>query len=155
MELLQKINNYENEYVVKCFLRNFSMNETEAIDVFNETKKWLYLCYCIDKKSKKEGLKIPLYITPDMLIIDEMWHTFILCTLDYSKFCEDFFSMYIHHYPSVEKGEGSEIEKVKKMYKNNLKLIYEYLGEETLDKWFNKFADKYTKDYILQIYNKF
>jgi len=86
MELLQKINNYENEYVVKCFLRNFKMEEAEAVDIFNETKKWLYLSNCVINKSLETGEKIVAHITSDMKMIDDMWHTFILCTKDYFSF---------------------------------------------------------------------
>jgi hypothetical protein len=32
--------------------------------------------------------------------IDEVWHQFILFTLEYTKFCERFFGRYVHHRPS-------------------------------------------------------
>src|SRR5690348_8802846 len=32
-------------------------------------------------------------------VVDEAWHTFILFTLDYSRFCDEVFGRFIHHHP--------------------------------------------------------
>lgn len=37
-------------------------------------------------------------------IVDEAWHTFILFTSEYVKFCQDVFGKYIHHSPSISNG---------------------------------------------------
>jgi hypothetical protein len=33
--------------------------------------------------------------------VDEVWHTFILFTRDYTSFCNDVFGNYLHHQPSL------------------------------------------------------
>jgi hypothetical protein len=34
--------------------------------------------------------------------VDEVWHTFILFTRDYSRFCEEVFGFYLHHHPGLD-----------------------------------------------------
>lgn len=43
-------------------------------------------------------------LTPSLLI-DLVWHEFILCTKYYAAFCEKYFHTFIHHYPG---GEGQD-----------------------------------------------
>lgn len=145
----KSILDYTNEDVIDRFLGVYEMEEIEAISIFEETKKWLWLCSNVD---------FDLIIDDSLLIIDEMWHNFILFTKDYHEFCLSNFEDYIHHQPTTRKEkENWNKDRIKSLtdYKKTLKKqyehIYDQLGEDTLNKWYIEFSDKYTKEYIKTI----
>lgn len=167
IEVLQKHKNklaplidvlsYKNDFVVDCFLKNFSMPREEAEDIFYETIKWLYLCAYYQQHEESNSQS--LYIFGGTQIIDEMWHTFILCTKDYFTFCEKYLGKFIHHQP-ISKSEQEAIEQqylldrkkkeeeVYAEFKIQMNFVYEVLGEETVIKWFDTYLDKYSLEKI-------
>ena len=52
---LHKLKELKNENVLNRFLNQFSFSYDEATDIFEETKKWLWLCakIQIDRKTQK------------------------------------------------------------------------------------------------------
>lgn len=82
--------NYRNETVLKKYCIEYNVSKEDAELLFIEMLKFLYLC-SISEKS----------LSPSKAI-DKMWHTFILCTKDYAKFCEAHLGGFIHHNPDVE-----------------------------------------------------
>lgn len=59
---------------------------------FEELAKFLQLC------SETEGQCSP------SANLDKIWHSFILCTQDYSNFCKQRFGKFIHHQPTAGLG---------------------------------------------------
>jgi hypothetical protein len=51
--------------------------------------------YLLISEQERER-EVPLF----SLLIDEVWHQFVLFTLPYTRFCERFFGRYHHHHPS-------------------------------------------------------
>lgn len=146
---LKKISSYNNEDLIFRFLEMYEIDEAEAIDIFEETKKWLWLC---------SNSKFDLIIDDSLVIIDEMWHNFILFTKEYDAFCKEYLGIYIHHQPTTKlenenwnKNIHKSISELKENLKNQYEYIYDNLGEETLNKWYLEFADKYTKSHIKKI----
>ncbi len=92
---LGKALSYENLKVVSRFAQLYDVSFEEAGDVFVETKKWLWLASQVESGA--------LSITDPLLIIDEMWHNFVLFTLDYARYCTDCFGRYIHHAPTTQR----------------------------------------------------
>jgi len=35
-------------------------------------------------------------------VVDEVWHAFILFTIDYTRFCQGVFGFYLHHVPNID-----------------------------------------------------
>lgn len=148
-EKLQAILAYKNEDIISRFVDMFEVDEDEdedeAEDIFTETKKFLYVC------------QIPgLFIPDELLIIDEMWHNFILFTKEYHRFCNQHFGYFFHHLPAskAEKEQQkllstAEPEKIKEEFNEKLNFImghvYDHLGQETLIKWFQEYPVKYSK----------
>jgi len=83
------VNNYKNSDVIEKFRKEHEYTEQAAQILFNELKKYLIIC-----ASYRKGY-------PPSKSIDHIWHTFILFTMDYSKFCESAFGRYIHHAPNI------------------------------------------------------
>jgi hypothetical protein len=150
---LEKILEVENEDVICRFMDTYDIDEIEAKKIFQETKKWMWLCV-----ESKKNTKFNFFIDDSLLIIDEMWHNFILFTKDYADFCNQYFGYYVHHQLTTkfekENWKDNFIEKIE-LHKKNLKTQYEYiydfLGEKTLLIWYKDFAEKYTKEYLKKI----
>lgn len=139
---------YRNENVISRFTDMFSVTATEAEEIFKETLKFLYIC------------PLPGTFIPDeLLIIDEMWHNFILFTKDYQAFCNTHFGQYLHHLPASkqEKEQQQRInnedpEKAAADFNNRLKIfmesVFDHLGKETLLRWFTMYPSVYSKEII-------
>lgn len=142
---------YTNEDILNRFSRSFTIEEEEVVDIFNETKKFLGIC------------TLPgVFIPDDLLIIDEMWHNFILFTKEYSRFCEQYFGCFLHHLPASKKEkiisdrlQQEDPELAKGRFKQKMEvlmgIVYDAYGEATLLKWFSVYPQKYTKEQIKKL----
>ncbi|MBV8326816.1 hypothetical protein [Chryseobacterium sp.] len=142
---------YTDENVLFRFSNLYDLPEEEITDLFRETKKFIAICTEPD-----------IYINDDLLIIDEMWHNFILFTPVYASFCTSFFQRFIHHIPLSKKEkeaflkqEKTDPEKARTAYMGReerlISTVYELCGEETVIKWFSEYPEKYTREYIKSI----
>jgi len=137
---------YRNEDVIDRFLALYNIEQSEAEKIFTETLKWLWL------GNKVDGV----FIDDSTLIIDEMWHNFILFTQEYEYFCMQNFGRYIHHQPEKRKqqdwyNDSFNLEehkhKLEKLYED----VYDHLGEETLLTWYEEFSQKYSLENIKKL----
>jgi len=143
---LKDILNYQNEDVIDRFVMLYDVEYSEASKIFRETLKWLWL------GNKVDGV----FIDDSTLIIDEMWHNFILFTQDYGAFCMNNFGRYLHHQPEKRKKQDwydvpfnidEHKDKLEKLYEG----VYDHLGEETLLTWFEEFPETYSKEKIKKL----
>lgn len=150
LKSLEEVLEYQNENVIDRFINSFTVQKEEAHEIFNETKKWLWL----SAKSFEDNEK-NIFIGNDLLIIDEMWHIFLLFSLDYYAFYEKNFNVVVHHIPIV-KDENNSITTTLSDYKDREDAFYNYvfnnLGETTFNKWFLEYPKKYSKENIKSIY---
>lgn len=157
---LEELKNYRNDAVVNRFLETWALPVAEAEDIFEETKKWLWLS-AYNKERQEDSIK--LAISQSLKLIDEMWHTFILFTKDYCNFCERYFGYYIHHWPTpradydqtiaeYEREPKAVIARNRELFAAQYEVIYEVLGEETLVKWYSDYLEKYTDEYNKKIW---
>jgi len=149
---LEQVLQYKNQNIINKFLEEYDLSEEEVKDIFEETKKWLWLCSISPK----------LYMDDSIVVIDKMWHTFILFTKDYNEFCLHYFDNFIHHEPSTtaqkeEFKENYEVsnETYKELLRNQFTFIYKELGEDhgkaTLTKWYDIYSQKYTRGFLKSI----
>jgi hypothetical protein len=144
---------YQNEEVIYRFINTYDISFEEANDIFMETKKWLWLCAQPDIEE--------LSMTEAFFAIDEMWHTFIVFTPEYTDYCWKYFDQYIHHLPTTQR-EKDEIRRLQEedpvlaMEKHNQErlqqyaVIYDKLGAETLLKWFVEYPTRYSEELLTQ-----
>ncbi|UII33086.1 hypothetical protein LVD17_04500 [Fulvivirga ulvae] len=155
-DLIEAIDCDNEQAIIEGFMERYEVSYEEAFDIFLETKKWLWLASKTDKNDTQ------LFIDQPLLIIDEMWHNFILHTKQYYKFCITNFKRIIHHNPTPPKvkkeqteafltNPTKEIQKHEQRLARQYNLIYDHLGPETLLKWYDTMAEKYTPDYIQSI----
>ena len=140
----------DEDIILEGFMNRYDVSKEEAQEIFHETKKWLWLAALSDKEKNHN-----MFIDEPLLIIDEMWHTFILYTRSYYNFCINKFNKILHHQPN-SKIKGSKIvtelpsQKELKLRKQ-FNLIYDYLGPDTLVKWYETMPQRYTSEYIRSI----
>lgn len=139
---------FKNEDMISRFSDIYKMEPQEIDEIFTETLKFLYI-------SQIPGVFIP----DDLLIIDEMWHNMILFTPQYHEFSKKYFDSYFHHVPASKQEKDNRKERMLKNPENAkeeylqklefmLSVTYDYLGEETVIKWFREYPKKYSKDKI-------
>lgn len=87
-ELLAKVMSYQHGPLIERMQGTLDLKEEEAKKLFDDTKRFLFLCGTIEDTS----------FAPTKMI-DECWHTFLLYTQDYGPFCTKFFGDFIHHCP--------------------------------------------------------
>ncbi len=148
---LGKALSYENPEVVSRFTQLYDVSFEEAADLFMETKKWLWLASDVESGA--------LSITDPLLIIDEMWHNFVLFTLDYTRYCTDCFGRYIHHAPTTR---GDKERRRKELEDDPVRagqeqatrlqlqcdLIASRLGGATLLKWYVEYPARYDQAFF-------
>jgi hypothetical protein len=127
---------YRHSGVIRRYCKEHAATQQEAEEVFRETLKWLYLCHRA-VTGPDEGT--PVAITPELEKIDWMWHTFLLFTLDYAEFCYGRLGVFIHHIPEEEDAEEAEGEEaIRERLARQYGLVYDVLGEQTLDAWYDE-----------------
>lgn len=148
---LQSMLQYRNEDIISRFCSQFDVSETEATDIFQETIKFLFL-----------SQKPTVFIPDELLILDEMWHNFILFTYEYHEFSQTHFQRYLHHRPATKAEKVAQLQllatdpqRAKEEYMNRYELLldetFDLLGEETVVKWFEVYPKTYSKERIKQL----
>jgi hypothetical protein len=139
---------YENNNVIEAFTNKFFIDESEAKEIFQQLLLWI--SYCKDERTK--GYQS---IDDATLIIDEMWHTFILFTSSYMDFCDKYLGRYFHHQPSTKQDLATQrlrtLEEVRKYKREQYNLVYEILGRDTVIKWYYDYPEKYSIDKIIAL----
>lgn len=138
---------YENADVVHKFADHFGVADAEAELIFAEAKKWLWLNSLEDRP--------PLAVTSEIQVLDEMWHTFVLFTRDYSEYCQSRFGRYMHHKPTSRRekeAEAAEPEAFDRRRRQEMAIQYRFiaahLGDDTLVRWYADYPLRYGRDFF-------
>jgi len=88
----QKVFDYPIPHVITRYCRDYGVSEEVAKIHELELKKWFILA------AKYSDGPLDMFSSE----IDNLWHTFLLFTQDYQKFCHEMFGRFIHHVPKIE-----------------------------------------------------
>jgi hypothetical protein len=89
---LSRLKNYINSAVIDYFCHHHpEFSEADGHQLFTDLLVWMWLKHQRAREGKATYLFGPL------LILDEMWHVFILHTRDYMHFSLNYFGEYVHH----------------------------------------------------------
>lgn len=118
---------YENPLIVNRLLRDHpSYTREQAEQFFYEMKKWFFV------KARAEMEKpddVVPYMYDEIDQVDYAWHAFLLFTVHYQEFGQQYFSKMLQHTPSLV--QDPELQRGR---------FYEYvretLGEDTYISWF-------------------
>jgi len=92
--LFDKISRFDFGKVLDRYIKDSKVSPESAAQTLVELKRWFTLCALHPEKTYATGGKV-----------DELWHTFILFTKDYARFCLDITGAFIHHVPEVASGD--------------------------------------------------
>ena len=86
----------------------------------------------------------------DQLIIDEMWHNFILFTKEYSEYCNDTYGYFCHHSPAItEANKEISLKEVEEI----MVFIQKHLGQDILEKWYYFWPERFSKKALHKLLN--
>lgn len=160
---LEDVLAYRNDLVIESFTDKFAIAREDAEKIFVEVLRWLW--YVASIKPTEDNPQAH-DVDEAILVIDEMWHMFILATRDYAEFCEDMFGRFIHHIPGTASAEaervasfvGDDLGDKEKILAKGLKIkrakyldIYKRLGENVFVTWYQRFPQEYTVDAIYRL----
>lgn len=151
---LAKVLKYKNKNLVQRFSEDYGLSLKETNTIFLDLLRFLWLSHRIILLYKKNGNKSSissLKLIGSWLIIDEMWHTFLLFSVDYQKFGNKYFGNILHHNPNIT-GNDSSLKKSTEVDMDlYVDLIYDTFGPVVARRWFIDYEKKYTKDKILSL----
>jgi len=141
---------YENQELVYYFARQQSISIAEADDLFEDLKKWLWLCSQLDEQSET------VFLFQENKILDMYWHTFLLFTENYIDFCNKYLGGIIFHKPEtlimslsqearVAAGDKTMIRENLQRLKSSMCEVGRILGNKTLEKWYYTLPMKYKR----------
>lgn len=147
---LTEVLSYSNLKIARYHGELHQLSEARSLELFEDVKQWLWAC-ALRSWLEKSGESVPttLTITPELMDIDRMWHTFLLFSKDYQHFCTTYLNTFIHHDP-IEQEEKESFRKLvqknpveakelrKKEMRPQLEFLHQHLGEQTLKRWFLK-----------------
>lgn len=140
---------YRNDHVVADFCTKYDVSEAEARELFEDVKRWVWACAVADERG------ISLMIDGRLLVLDHMWHTFVLFTRDYHAFCHAIAGRYIHHLPTTRDEAARERAEADADFgayratrtrerQRQYELLYDLLGEETVRRWYLEYPARYS-----------
>jgi hypothetical protein len=92
---------YRFDPLIHRMVDKYGWEESVAREAFEDLKRYMWLCVTSGKP-----------LVPSK-VIDEIWHNFILFTMDYAEFCETILGRFLHHRPrrrdDSEAGQGSPV----------------------------------------------
>lgn len=133
---LEEILSYFHPGVIHRYCDESGATLAQGEEVFQQMLKWLYLCYRHAVEGREDFV---CSMHPEILEIDEMWHCFVLHTIDYANFCEEHFGFFLHHVPTND-GVGPVVsdEELAIELTAFYGFVHEVLGEETLRAWYEE-----------------
>ena len=86
-----KVMGYQMPHVIARYCKDYKVSLEDAKIHEIELKRFLILAGDNDDGIDMFGLEV-----------DNLWHTFLLFTKEYQKFCHDMFGKFIHHTPVID-----------------------------------------------------
>jgi hypothetical protein len=150
MSDLDEVLAFECEHVLHKFRESFSVTLEQAREIFTEVKRWLWA----SELGVGDAGAPRFEITHELVILDEMWHAFILFTAEYHAFCDRYFGRYLHHAPTTKAEKDAWAERrradpeafVRERLARKRALygfVYDRLGPDVLRRWYLEFPARY------------
>ncbi len=144
---LDKLLRYQNNRLITAFTKKFAISEQESQLIFQDMLRFLYLTH----HSAQQKLGVRVAIDRSLLVIDEMWHLFILHTRDYAQFCQQEFGYFVHHEPTSPQqhlefatqmaalSPEQQVAALADLKRPLYYLVFNLFGEDIFTRWFNHY----------------
>ncbi len=139
---------YQHREVIRRFSKDWHVPEREARQLFDDVKRFLWLT-----------TRTRYSIAPAARAIDEMWHTFLLFTRDYERFCKRYLGKMVHHVPATSRELAAvarrRVRNPARWRKGMLTVILRerrlalvHFGEPTMTRWYETYQHRYAKGFF-------
>ena len=158
---LNTVLSWEADDVVHAFSKTLGIKLEETKAIFSEFKAMMWLMNEMEFDGEQEqGNRF--VIDDSLVILDEMWHTFILHTRDYHLFCMRLFGHYVHHAPTTpaqiaqhrEELVGLTDEEKLTKIRDEKRWQYTYtlknLGRDRFKLWYEEYHQRYPMHVIMK-----
>ncbi len=159
---LDEVLAWQHPDVVASFVKTFALPQEVAQDIFEQTKAMLWLTNEMTFDGTRDQGHY-FEIDQSLVVIDEMWHQFILYTHAYQQFGQTLFGRMRHHLPTSEQGRVeyatrmaglSDEQKTKAIMdakRWQYTYVYQKLGKETFVKWYVTYHQQYTSRKLAEL----
>lgn len=132
---------YRNPRVLDDFQAKFRVPRAEASELLGDVLRFLW----VGERAAALGVRPPPILRPQ-LMLDEMWHTFVLRTRDYASFCTRYFGDFLHHEPAPKRGKVTLL--TRDDLAGFLKLVVDELGMPVAIRWYRTYPRRYSPERI-------
>lgn len=151
---LEDLLNFKCEKTISAFHYSYGVSIEESNIIFEDLIRFIWMNKNISNLSLDESV---CNIDPAIVVIDEMWHTFILHTKDYIDFCMKNFGSYIHHQPhpkdntqrSLYELDETKITEAEKLKRRKYSCIFDLFGEHVFKRWYLHYPSVYSSKQLL------
>ncbi len=127
-QVIGQIMGYPMPDVIKRCQKDYGYTDEDMIILEKEFKRYLILAVLAKNNSDGVGM-----YSKD---VDNLWHSFILFTKDYSDFCSKYSGKFIHHLPETSETKTSEqMAETQKDFYKFIKKYEETFAEEIHSVW--------------------
>ncbi len=137
---------YRNEAVLDDFRAKYRVGRAEARAIFEDVLRFLWL------GAQPATGELP--ILAPQLAVDEMWHTFILRTEDYDRFCAKYLGRFLHHRPTDRRARAKGRVPRRELARI-LDQVVTHLGMETAVRWYRLHAGRYSPERLQRLRRPF
>lgn len=146
---LQDLLEFKCSKSITSFHYTFGVPLEESSIIFQDMLRFLWMA---QNQERLDLDKSVFSIDPAIVVIDEMWHTFILHTRVYMNFCMANFGTFLHHDPHP-KGDSprriydlneTELNDLKESRRKKYACVYDLFGEETFKRWYLHYPTTYS-----------
>jgi hypothetical protein len=134
---------YRNPEVVHRFRETWDVTAAEARALFDDLKRYLWLI-------AEPGLER----TSPVPIVDEMWHTFVVYTVDYREFTVRSFGAFLDHVPTAhavkvraarnaQRAPARSREAIERRLVEEVTAVYDHLGAAVARRWYAVYPERY------------
>ena len=151
---------FEAPAVVLQFKEKSGFTAEDCESIFTETKRWLWAC-ARRAEDEKNGKSVPLslLISPELTVMDGMWHCFLSSEKMYNDFCNGTLGSFVEHIPMTE----DQIRKFDKLRSKNpeaalllrqqeirpqLDYLYDLVGPDVIRRWYLEFPARFGMESI-------
>ena len=140
---------------IHAFHYAYDVSLEESAIIFEDMIRFLWL----SRNYKDLNLDDSVHsIDPAIIVIDEMWHTFILHTKEYIDFCVKYFGGYLHHEPNPKDKSSKKIYQLNEVELNELEAsrrikyscIFDLFGEDVFRRWYLYYPTEYSSKQLLK-----
>jgi hypothetical protein len=158
---LSRVLSYKNPEIIARFRKDFGLPKKISETIFEDMLRYLWVATKADlliKRDPEAAKEVPRSIDmrEQYVIVDEMWHTFILYSQAYAMFCKKYFGYYIYHSPTPTLRTRTRKRRVKpgEVRRENDRLVefvWNELGKDVAVRWFQDYPRKFSKRTIRRL----